>query len=527
MLTSRAPHSPSGLIPLPSTRSPPQTLFPPPCLFFSPTYLPQPGSDLCVRVCQCVFPVLVADKEPPRKQSMCVSSHTGCVGCRSRPGLLAEWCWLVDQAPLCLSPPTPPSPLLPSVLLLSLPALSPPPPAAPPVSSSSNLLFFQAPGGWGGEEVQIPSPLGSTLVRCGASGDKSRDSREEGAPRPWENHLSTTSSAGRGEPALTWPPLELVGPSNTGPASAPPQQAGWARRPAVPKARVGQAAALRSRGLSLALAVTRGVARGAQCPLPPTSARTLAVPCPRRTPTPWPGGPPQRSSPGVRAVARATSAPRAAGGCCCCARCSASGGGGGSFHATGVSRLPAAGVCVQKPSRASPPLGSSPRARTPAPLPGAGSRPRGGGLARATPGPSARAARAGGERTKGSAARGRGRRGGREPEPGCGARSPRPRRPAGPRRLAGPGWKAADARPGPAQRCWWRCWGRGRAGAGLLSFQTTLETLTQSFFHGPKPRLTGVEGSKASPKMVGKKKMPVSLSTQDLEAKVVVVLSSS
>lgn len=222
MLTSRAPHSPSGLIPLPSTRSPPQTLFPPPCLFFSPTYLPQPGSDLCVRVCQCVFPVLVADKEPPRKQSMCVSSHTGCVGCRSRPGLLAEWCWLVDQAPLCLSPPTPPSPLLPSVLLLSLPALSPPPPAAPPVSSSSNLLFFQAPGGWGGEEVQIPSPLGSTLVRCGASVDKSRDSREEGAPRPWENHLSTTSSAGRGEPALTWPPLELVGPSNTSPASAPP-----------------------------------------------------------------------------------------------------------------------------------------------------------------------------------------------------------------------------------------------------------------------------------------------------------------
>lgn len=63
---------------------------------------------------------------------------------------------------------------------------------------------------------------------------------------------------------LTWPPLELVGPSNTGPASAPPQDAGWARRPAVPKARVGQAAALRPRGLSLALAVTRGVARGAQ-----------------------------------------------------------------------------------------------------------------------------------------------------------------------------------------------------------------------------------------------------------------------
>lgn len=74
MLTSQAPTEPlRALSPSPSPRSPPQTLFPPPSS--SPTYLPQPGSDLCVRVCQCVFSVLVADKEPPRKQSMCVSSH--------------------------------------------------------------------------------------------------------------------------------------------------------------------------------------------------------------------------------------------------------------------------------------------------------------------------------------------------------------------------------------------------------------------------------------------------------------------
>lgn len=74
MLTSQAPQCPSGPIPpAPPPQSPPQTLFPPPSPL--PTYLPQPGSHLCVRVCQCVFSVLVADKEPPRKQSMCVSSH--------------------------------------------------------------------------------------------------------------------------------------------------------------------------------------------------------------------------------------------------------------------------------------------------------------------------------------------------------------------------------------------------------------------------------------------------------------------
>lgn len=79
-LTSPAPQRP---IPPPlHPKSPPQTLLPPP--FPSPTYLPQPGSDLCVRVCQCVFPGLVADKEP-QESNLRVSPHPGCVGGRSRP----------------------------------------------------------------------------------------------------------------------------------------------------------------------------------------------------------------------------------------------------------------------------------------------------------------------------------------------------------------------------------------------------------------------------------------------------------
>lgn len=98
---------------------------------------------VCVSVCSLCWWLT----KSPQESNLCVSPHTGCVGCRSRPGLLAEWCWLVDQAPLCLSPPPHPAPSsLPSFSSLSQPCHHHQA-AAPPVSSSSNLLFFQAPGG--------------------------------------------------------------------------------------------------------------------------------------------------------------------------------------------------------------------------------------------------------------------------------------------------------------------------------------------------------------------------------------------
>lgn len=106
------------------------------------------------------------------------------------------------------------------------------------------------------------------------------------------------------------------------------------------------------------------------------------------------------------------------------------------------------------------------------------------------------------------------------------------------RRLVPPGRRLrarGAARPGSARPggAGGGAGGRGRAGgAGLLSFfKRTLETLTQSFSMAPSRDL--LEWKEARPRQrwlerkKKKKKMPVSLSTRDLEAKVVVVLSSS
>lgn len=82
-------------------------------------------------------------------------------------------------------------------------------------------------------------------------------------------------------------------------------------------------------------------------------------------------------------------------------------------------------------------------ARTPAPLPGAGSRPRGGGSARATPGPSARAARAASEQ-KGARRGGGGAVG--EGSPSRAAEREARGRDAPPARVEGCGLRA---RPGP------------------------------------------------------------------------------
>lgn len=191
--------------PSPPPHSPPQTLFPPPSP--SPTYLPQPGSDLCVRVCQCVLSVLVADKEPPRKRAMCVCSH-GMRRLQSRPGLLAQWCWLVDQAPLCCHPhPTqPPPPFRPS----PLPALSPPPaapqspPPPPPTFSSFKHL---------GGEVQIPSPRGKkTGAVWGGGGGRRQGQWERGHGGLWKRICARPAPAGGvGEPRSRGPPLGTCG----------------------------------------------------------------------------------------------------------------------------------------------------------------------------------------------------------------------------------------------------------------------------------------------------------------------------
>lgn len=149
-----SPHEPPtasrGSSPSPPARSPPQTLFFPLLLF--PPLTSHNLAQIFVYVYVSVCSLCWWLTKSPQESNLCVSPHTGCVGCRSRPGLLAEWCWLVDQAPLCLSPPPHPAPSsLPSFSSLSQPChhhhqqppQSPPPP--PTFSSFKHL-------GGGGEK---------------------------------------------------------------------------------------------------------------------------------------------------------------------------------------------------------------------------------------------------------------------------------------------------------------------------------------------------------------------------------------
>lgn len=112
---------------------------------------------LCVSVCSLCGWLT----KSPQESNLCVSAHTGSVGCRSGLGLPAEQCWLVDQAPLCLSPPPHPAPS-------SRPSPRSPSPVTTTASRPPSLLLLQPSllsgtwgGGWGG--VQIPSPRGRKL----------------------------------------------------------------------------------------------------------------------------------------------------------------------------------------------------------------------------------------------------------------------------------------------------------------------------------------------------------------------------
>lgn len=103
---------------------------------------------------------------------------------------------------------------------------------------------------------------------------------------------------GAGSCAHVAPLSEPVGPSETGSSSAPPRRlAGREGRP-VPKARVGQATAVRPRGLSLTRSPrpagvgTRG--RRARLSPQPTRAPRPALPSPPRSPPAAPRRPPPR-----------------------------------------------------------------------------------------------------------------------------------------------------------------------------------------------------------------------------------------
>lgn len=119
---------------------------------------------VCVSVCSLCWWLT----KSPQESNLCVSPHTGCVGCRSGLGLLAEWCWLVDQAPLCLSPPPHPAPS-------SRPSLRSPSPVTTS-SSPPSLLLLQPSllsSTWGGGGKRSPTPL--------TSGQETRDAWGGGA----------------------------------------------------------------------------------------------------------------------------------------------------------------------------------------------------------------------------------------------------------------------------------------------------------------------------------------------------------
>lgn len=141
-------------------------------------------AQIFVYVCVSVCPLCWWLTKSPPESKLRVSPRPG----RAGLGLLAEPCWLVDQAPLCLSPPPHPAPS------------SRPSPLAPsPVTttgSTPSLLLLQPSllsSTWGGE-VHIPSPRGTKLEVPGAGAD---DGAERGA-EAFQHPRGTARAAGGG-----------------------------------------------------------------------------------------------------------------------------------------------------------------------------------------------------------------------------------------------------------------------------------------------------------------------------------------
>nr|XP_031297516.1 atherin-like [Camelus dromedarius] len=280
----------------------------------------------------------------------------------------------------------------------------------------------------------------------------------------------------------------------------------------------------------------------------------------RRTPTPCPGLAFAAVKPGRlgRSSDDLCSA-RRGGGCCCCSCCCcrrSGGGGGGGFHVTGVSSAFPRGVglwCAAEgglaagpppmlpmpplpppPPPGPPPAGAAAAAGSPCAGPPRASRRRAlGRIGRrrrpATPGPTMgvrarRRQRLGpsGEQQKG-AREGRGAPGG---EGRIGRMEARARSPAARGRGRPAGADSAEGSRAPADLPSLAHLGPLRRGfapeSGVVVVVVVVRgcregccffkrhfRLSPSPFHGPKPQLTRVEGSKASPKMVAKDREPL------------------
>lgn len=108
MPASRAPQSPSGPIPHPLRPKAHRRPWGP--LLRLPPLTSHNLAQICVYLSVSVCSLCGWLTKSPQESHLCVSAHTGRAGCGSRPGLLAERCRLVDQAPRCLSPPPHPAP---------------------------------------------------------------------------------------------------------------------------------------------------------------------------------------------------------------------------------------------------------------------------------------------------------------------------------------------------------------------------------------------------------------------------------
>lgn len=281
-------------------------------------------------------------------------------------------------------------------------------------------------------------------------------------------------------------PSEPVGPSNTGPASGPPLRSWLGAKASRPQGQGGTGRRTQAKGPEPR--ARRGRRGGTRGPMPPPAHVR-----------PYPHGPLSQAHThplaGRASAALKPGCPGRGSGDLCSARrrrllllrplqCE---------RRRRRRRLPCygrvapprrRGLCARAGAGASPLWGSPPPRprRTPGRRPRSRARALGRAAAAARPGPRRGLAlgppgRRANKRERGEgegAPWGKGARAGRRSAKPAAATPHRPAAPRPGRRLRARG----TARPGPTRRCWWLCWGRGRAGAVLLSFQTTLETLT-------------------------------------------------